>query len=388
MSVHGVDLTMRASQLPELRNSLGQSTCRWMREIALRTRNMDDLICNPSFIYTGIWYPNRHFEAMKKLLVMKDYAEEARKIYDYFLKNYAYTIGYVNPEYFDPIPETLPERKVTYMGGLRSLHFLVRQDVLPSVAIKAALIGPTLIDCGVACQIARYGALLDRLGERKFNIIFGSSSKGQRMNIGYLIDDDLQPMRYFVEFTFESILYGMVHNSNHGEKEVMVGKIGARNIKVGQLVQIRGVATHWLKHPWDENGSHNLICCQDTPGEQLFLGLGTKDEGAREVEIGEGFVKKYNKPTDWDNKLPEMQTEQNREISKPYAAHKVDALYSEKMEGFDCGSIQEFKVDLIQDLIDLPEDQVSMDFVKRHHSQKQEHNLAKMNGRMRQFYSG
>jgi hypothetical protein len=347
-------------------------------------RKVEKVANNPQCVQSGVWYANDHYQAMKIVRDMPKYKASAAKLYEYFVNHKSYAIGYVSPKFFEPIEDTNPEMRSPMFGNKRPLQFLVKKDVIPSEALKAAASGLSLIDCGIFCQINRYGSLLDHLGEKKFNILFGSSSKGQRMNIGYSKDDN-NPMRYFVEFTWHAQTYDLFKYAGKQIPPLITGTLGARNVTVGQIVSIRGAENHRTKHPWNHNCSYNMICVEDKPGKQAFVSLGVT--ASSEQQMNALLTKDYNLPTRWDDKAPELRIAEGVQLSMEYAEHTITALDPEKMEGFQCGSIQEFKVDLILDLINLPEDQVSMEFVRNHRSQKRNMlNIEEVYNSTRLFY--
>lgn len=298
----------------------------------------------------GVWYPSVHYQAVRSL------GNEQSALKKHFSDLSAHACGYVPRNFFTHIVDSGNHA----FKGRRIMHFMLGEGAIPSEAMKAAKEGLSVIDCGVACQIARYGALLDVLGERKFNILFGSSPRGQRMNIGYKVDDHLQPMQYFVDFTraAKEAVYRFQLNSN---PEKITGEIGNRPIALGQMVEIRGVLTHRQKHPWKANSGYNLFCSDDTPGNQQFIGLGIKGS---EKELNAHLLNSYNEAFSWDVIPEELRSQESQYIADQFKNDQAECLDIYYNEGFNLGSMQDFKLPLIEELIKLPEDQVSMDFVR------------------------
>ncbi len=307
---------------------------------------------NNGLVRTGVWYPNSHRLALNTL------GAKAKQLNAFIQQKDGHICGYAPSKYFTYIPDQSREG----FNNKRVMHFLLNDNVLPSDAIRAARVGLSIIDCGVACQISRYGALLNVLGERKFNILFGNSSKGQKMNIGYLIDDHLQPMQYFVQPTDATIASAARKEFNKPPRE---GEIGNRHVCKGDLLQIKGVATHRYKHPWKEDADENLICSDSTPGQQRFISL---DSDGTEAQIYDQLVVNYNRMFDWAEIHPNFKNPQTEYYVALFKDHKVLNLDPAKGEGINTTSIQEYNLSLIQDLVNLPEDQISMDYVKSHKS--------------------
>lgn len=325
----------------ELRDQLGTAQVRWMQTIckgsneALRGYHEEK-----GYIQKRVWYISDLRKACEELNQpgMLKFLEE----------NNRWVLGYAPAKYFTKISD----------GGnftkYRIMHFVAKQDVLPSEALKAAVAGLTIADCGVACQMARYGALLDVLGEPKFNRLFGNEA-GQSINIGYRVDDELQPMRLFVDFT----------------EEAKTGEAGERNhrpIKIGQLALINGVNNFPQKKPLGNWQSINVLCMDNTPGKQRFLYLGSSEEGETEEKMDQQLLEGYNCSEDPFYIVPEKLKETFKRFNPSIEEFKCDVVTEVEVEGYDPHSIQDFKVDLIRDLVALPLEQVSMNFVKMHPS--------------------
>lgn len=275
-------------------------------------------------------------------------------MFDFIKKENKQLIGYVSPKFFDKIPE---KDKLKF----RTWHFIAKPNVLPSDALKAAIKGLSIIDCGMACQIARYGALLDILEENKFNLLFSKNVLGL-INIGHRDSDHLQPMRYFVDFT-------------KAVDKNIVGEIGNRPVKIGQVVGFEGVKNYTFKYPYGQWKASNAICINDTPGEQKFVSLGTGPEGKTEAEICQNLLDNYNKhEEDLFIMAPQgdkMVDHTNKMISlfgKEAMNSSMKNLFplATKVEGYNSQTPQDFIVEIINDLIKLPLEQISIDFVKNH----------------------
>jgi uncharacterized protein (UPF0305 family) len=320
-------------KLEKLRNALGDSVVKWMKIIAESNKEaMDNYKKDKTLIQKNIWYAEDHLKACESL---------SPKMTAYIRKNKFQVTGRLNPNYFD----------ITKDEKQNHMHYIAKKTVLASDALMEAIKGLTIIDCGIACRIAQYGALLDVLEIDKFNRLFGSAV-GQSMNLNSTDGSDLQPMMYFVEVTFSAFKLG-------------VGKIGNRPIKKGQTGAIEGADNYTDKFPFGIGGNMNVTCYDDTPGKQTFLGLGLNPEGESESEICEWLLKDYNQIKNpffrsavKDHWEPSEVKAIEKEVSKKFPPAK-------QVKGFNSESVEDFKAEIIYDLIEMPLEEVTMDFVKK-----------------------
>ena len=159
----------------ELRGRLGQGTVKWMKEITKGSNeSLQGYQKDNSLLQKNMWYGPDLLEACKKCNQIK--------MVEFLMKGNKLLSGYASNKYFSTIPDS------GNFTGARVMHLIAKKDVLPADTLKAAVAGLTICDCGMACQIARYGALLDVLGEEKFNRLFGKEH-GQPINICYEINN-------------------------------------------------------------------------------------------------------------------------------------------------------------------------------------------------------
>ena len=132
--------------------------------------------------------------------------------------------------------------------------------------------GLTLTGCGEAIQIAEYAALLDVLGEEKFNAIF--SAEGQTpLKIGKndMMGFHIAPIEHFLKFNGP-----------------------AKTIKKGQLVFFSNIQNYGIKHINGEAAAFNTLCIEDAPNAK-FLGLGLSKDGVTETEVNDTLLSEYNR---------------------------------------------------------------------------------------------
>ncbi len=204
----------------------------------------------------GIWYPDEYEQYCKENGI--EYKKE-------------YITGYTNPEFW----EQIGERET----------FMMKKGKKASNALQAFLNGLTLGDCGnmmVACQ---YAALLEVFGEEKFNLIFDPESNPIVIS-QMMTGNPVQSSGYFFEFT-------------PGAEEALIGTVGNRPIKKGDMCHIAGVSFYTLRHPTGTSAGENVICVgKNEKGEDLFYGFdgAFKDKPLTEREIRSLLLENYNLP--------------------------------------------------------------------------------------------
>lgn len=354
-------------KLAVVQKSLRMATVRWMKMITESNQEArEKYLKDHSYLQKNIWYAE---DLLKACLDCKE-----NPTADWIRKHHFQLIGRLPPKYFDKIKDE--QSKVKF----KPYYFIAKKTMLASDALHEAVKGLSIIDCGTACQIALYGALLDVLEKEKFNRVF-SDCFGQLMNLEYQEDNELQPMRHFTRFSLtvlEETIKKMAKQSlgsvlEKGIKNLEdgMGEMGKRPITTGQIISIEGVKDYRKKYPYGVWGNFNVVCCDDTPGKQKFIGLGLNPEGETEAEICDKFLKNYNKmenPLFLSPKASERELWDNMKLSDfEYFADLFPP--AQQVQGFHFASPEEFKAELIYDLLELPLEAVSMDFVKQHSEQ-------------------
>lgn len=348
------------AQLVALRDRLGRKVAETIQEISRASfaarANYRTAI---EELDRAVWYPGQYISAL-------DETQQSKRLKYFQEKNYAIN-GYVSKTFFK--------------RGTDNFEFIAKSKVKPSEALMEVTKGPSLLDCGAVIQTARYRALLAELGEAKFNRLFGRDH-GEPINLCF-IDNQRQPMRYFIGFTATSYIASRVFldaglKLNQYEDLVSfskkvnhesVGKLGSRLVRIGQVISFNNVPKmqYKLKHPFGMGSNYNVVCVEETEGNQLFCAHGIPPEGCSEEEICEFLASVYN---DDDTQTEEMRASPQNQLhqaaiaqSRIFIGHKVTA---DQVLGYDTGSPQDFNLRLIQDLIDLELEKVNMDFVRNH----------------------
>lgn len=200
----------------------------------------------------GLWYPGCYQEAHPSL--MKD----------------SYKEGFADETYFKRVAE---------------FDFQMKDGVKPSDALLRFLEGLTIAECGNATIACGYKAILDVVGEEKFNAVF--SLLGLRIGEGGITQPSCA-ISFFAEFVILP--------------ENLKGVIGKRPLRKGEECHFSGVSFYANKFPKGFAGGWNVIYVgDDSQGKQLFNAHGFS-KPMTEEEIYQLLLDHYNKdrsPQDW-----------------------------------------------------------------------------------------
>ena len=315
----------------DFNTQLADATVEAMREVVGSGRKSAK---KPEELNSGIWYPFHYFKALQKF-------GETKRI-DWFQENLLYKEGFASRIHFN--------KKPTPNG----FHFIAKPKVSASLAIDVAIEHFGLYDCGMACQIARYRAIRKIIGDEKFNKLFDSTVKGAAVNIGYREFDGVQPLRLFIDFVSQEKIRSVTRED--GQK--INGKPDYRPIKRGQLAFITGVREYKMKHWNGGYGNFNVICCDDTPGNQKYLGLGITPEGLSEQKITQLMIIAHNLPANHKAWMKPEHFEILEGMRKKAGYGQFDNHTSKEAVGYRWGGEQAFKADLIWKLTQTPVDQI------------------------------
>lgn len=170
---------------------------------------------------SGIWYPEdyqRYLQVLGKEMPA------------------SFFTGYANEEYFEKI------------GGYT---YIIKKGKKASAALKIFLKGPTITDCVTSIKACYYKAVLDILGDEKFDQLFDFDSPF-RLKISQTSLPFLRDMRSF--------------------KKNERGLLGKRALRIGEWCHFHGVPWYANKHPAGCAGAWNTVYIgDDTRGRQLFM---------------------------------------------------------------------------------------------------------------------
>jgi len=287
------------------------------KKAALTDRDLND----------GIWYPSDYFDSLTEW--------KQHKRIEWFQRNKLYEKGWTLTSHFERKDDS-------------PWHFIAKKTVDATTALHAAMKGPSIFECGNICQMVRYRVLERILGVEKFQRLFDSRVKGAAINLGYMNDDTLQPLRLFITFPFQDKTV---------DKQLM-GTLGNRPLKVGQLVTLFGVALYPYKHPFGIHRAFNVICSDDTPHQQKFIGFGLDINGASEQDIYQEMLNAHNKPPSDTRLMNEEERQKFSTMRQKEGYTKFDQHTDRQVLGFFPLEIQDYNISLIWQLVQTPVEQI------------------------------
>ncbi len=151
-----------------------------------------------------------------------------------------------------------------------------------SRAIRTWLAGPTVAECGSTLVAVQLLALVETLGDARFDLMFGSTTKLALKPYEYLICPfpDKTPLKHVLS-----------------EIELMTAKdkgaIGARpGLKRGDTVYFVNHPAYIMKHPGGLWSGENAVYDGEIDGAQTFSGFGASKK--TEEAMNESLVEAYN----------------------------------------------------------------------------------------------
>jgi hypothetical protein len=247
-----------AEKSQSLIQRLSEVAIRNMSEITADTwRRMEGYAKDSKLLDSGIFYANEYYFALKAT---------ASPRLEILKKKGNFYHGWCPTAYFSPIKDKRPMPPT----GLLPSVYKIAPGKLPSDALQAFRKGPTFTACGEVCQLAYYEAIKEVLGTEKFNKLFAADSPTPLI-IGYNVQEN--PINLLINMK----------------------TISLKNFTKGQIAYVQNVVIYGDKHLNGEASGFNLICLDDTPGKQKFLGFGLNPNGASVSEIREVLLREFNK---------------------------------------------------------------------------------------------
>lgn len=268
---------------------------------------------NISQLSRGYFYGNEYYRALKEL-------GNNGRIYCLKQKHAFFNI-FSNSPYFEPICQNLVRDLANdaFIPGIRIKKDrivrqdtltgeLIREDVKPSEALNSLKNHLVFMGCGEACQIAYYLALLEILGQEKFDIIFAYSSKTP-LSICF---EDMQRNPVYVLFS---------------DKKYLV----ETELKKGDMVYFQNSPEYETKHYTGEGkGFWTIVCSENGDKIKKFTGFGLKPEGITSEELKEVFRLEFNKSPLLTNALSEQLAPIVQKQAGFYANHELRELIDDK----------------------------------------------------------
>ena len=169
--------------------------------------------------------------------------------------------------------------------------FAIKDNVLPSDAIRAWFNGPTIAECANTIQASIYLSILNTYGDDIFNKRFANPVSQ------FILTNNL-----FAPLVKESKKIsntgGTLGNPLFFLFKLIPENTKLENIQHGDIVYIGGVKNYKTKHLDGESGGWNLICIKETDKPLKFLGFGPDgfSKGALTFEeLRKLFIDNYNK---------------------------------------------------------------------------------------------
>lgn len=238
---------------------------------------------NVSLLKEGIFYPNEYFQLLKKI---EEITKKPQPRLQHFIDKGNFYHGIVSKKHFEM--HSNPQHPYGYTPVL----YILKKDVAASDALEAIFKGLTFLTCSESCEVSFYSALLQILGKEKFNALFGSDTESP-LSVGVL--NALSP--------------GYLLYEDHGPSEKM---------QIGDQIFIAGPKSYLKKHIQGEGGNWNLLCIDNTPGKERFIGFGLNPEGVTMEEILQMLLDEYNSDSIDDQIV-------TKDVQKKYESKKTKA---------------------------------------------------------------
>lgn len=382
--VKGISLNLQQTpprdkeKLKALKHSLRESAVEYMKKIVESNKEaMEKYSVDASYTRKSIWYADDLLKACQEC--------KQPKMIEFIRKDDKQFSGYLDPKYFKLVKDNVETDKEESIYS-SAYYFIAKNIISASAALDVVIESknkPSIINCLTACEISQYAALRKALGLDRFNRLF-SDAHGQPMVLSYRGSCEKQPLEYFLKKTksAEAINRQIYKNVNGKEldlKELRIelskidsGKIGKRIIKKGQFGNIENAERYNEKYPTGHWKCINITCIDDTSSEQRFIGLGLNPNGETELQINKNLLDHYNKTENPFLLDPEKKHSDQWEKMWNIDKNKLVSTYKQlfpsvnQVLGFNPLTTRDFNAELIYDLVQLPLEKVSMDYVKMH----------------------
>lgn len=239
-------------------NRLTDLVCEKIKAIcADNKRRLAGAKADPSLLDRGIYYPNEYREALQE-------AGRTEAI-DALAKQNAFVFGFTASKHFQLVDTA------TRTNGLGK--FQLTKDARPSTGLKEMAEGLTLMECRGICDLVRYWAIAEVLGEEKFDALFCAASRTP-LTIGFSIWTD--PLNFLLHWIKEYPLSG-------------------DPIQLADLFYFENLTDYLQIHPEGIACGYNTFCI-DNGASPKFTGLGLPGDGLEKENIHKALWEEYNKP--------------------------------------------------------------------------------------------
>lgn len=237
------------------------------------THRMEHYLENSHLLDIGVFYPRDYAAALTDYVQQVDptassLAEEDLPLMHARLSMLkaqgAFIHGFLSPRHFSM------KKQDASITGFEINSFIVKPLVRPSDALKAAYEKLSFLGCGECCQISFYQAILEALGEERFNFIFAANG----------------PCPLFVHMNASTNPILCLIKPPHSEDTP---------VRKGDIVFFKNIPIYHQRHPHGDGGGYVTLCVDDTPGYERFTALGLGAEGLSKEAISEHLRTQYNK---------------------------------------------------------------------------------------------
>ncbi len=205
---------------------------------------------------SGVFYGNEYYKALKQ-------TNNPQRL-KFLIDKGSFYHGYAPPKVFQMLP------KADTPTGMLANCFVIKQGNTPSAALEALRKGITFTGCGETCQIGYWEGIKEVLGVEKFDLLFGPDSS--------------TPLR----MSFASI--------DNPINCLLFKSVPAQKFSRGQIYYISNSIQYTSKHINGESDAFISLCCDDTPGKEMFATLGLSPKGNTIDQVSEILRKEFNQP--------------------------------------------------------------------------------------------
>ena len=221
-------------------------------------RRLEGYKTDVKLLNSGFWYPTDYYKALleKNEKGRLDWGKKGPFFYGHPPKN------------FDTM------RDISKPGGKKISGYILKKETLPSEALKSVRESLCFFDCQEAIQLAQYEALLEILGEKRFNEQFSLNKSALVLSN----NPEETPL-----FLFQTC-----------QKFKSLDPTFLTSMKKGDQVFFTNLPSYRVKHVNGEGAGFHALCSQKGD-EKKFIAFGVPKEGVTEEGMLKVLVEEFNK---------------------------------------------------------------------------------------------
>jgi hypothetical protein len=258
-----------------VRQRLQNQTVECIRTIASdTTHRINGYIKNKQLLDSGIFYPYDYYIALKEL--------HSTKRLDFLKSRGCFYHGYVPADIFEQQEHSNEESR----SYVKNMGFTLSNKQVPASEALALISGNKqgqflLLGCAEVCQIAQYRAVLDVIGQKKFDFLFAANSWTPLMIGAKLENNPIGKLRNYMLEDYTSSF----------------------EFQKGDAVNFQNASSYDISIV-GEASSYNAFCIDPTKGCEKFVSLGTDSNGLTATGFSNLLFEKRNEKFVFDH-LPE-----------------------------------------------------------------------------------